>query len=188
MNEWICREERGIRPERQSLSGLSRKQFPPDNSSSTLMKGWLQEAWLRRGIRDETGNRRLISALRLKGQGSPNEQLFGGKDAVITRDKYWSGENVRKKYPDLSLLQHSVLLPGPPIGWTQLEARGHESRREKVGEWKIESLAHWVNWNWKLFLFLLRYNGHITLYEFKVYNLMIRYLYTLWNDHHNKSR
>ena len=29
---------------------------------------------------------------------------------------------------------------------------------------------------------LLRYNWHITLYKFKVYNVMIRYTYILWND------
>ena len=34
---------------------------------------------------------------------------------------------------------------------------------------------------------LLRYNWHIKLYWFQVYNIMIWYLYPLWNDHHNKS-
>ena len=93
-----------------------------------------------------SSNRRLIAALRLKEQ----EESLGRKDAVITRDKYWSGDDVRKKYCNLSLLQPSFLLPGPPIGWTQPEARDGESRREKVGELKTESAAHW-NWaelNW----------------------------------------
>ena len=43
-----------------------------------------------------------------------------------------------------------------------------------------------------LFLFrgfsqaLLRYNWHKTLCKFKVYNVMIWYMYMLWNNDHNK--
>ena len=35
--------------------------------------------------------------------------------------------------------------------------------------------------------FLLRYNWHITLYCFQVYNIIIQYVYILCNDRHGKS-
>lgn len=38
-----------------------------------------------------------------------------------------------------------------------------------------------------LFLFLLKYSWHTVLYKFKVYNIVILYLYTLWFDYHDKS-
>ena len=37
------------------------------------------------------------------------------------------------------------------------------------------------------FFFFGRYKWHITLYHFQVYNIMIQYLYILWNYHHSKS-
>ena len=46
-NQWMdsCREERGISLERQSWAVRSQQEteFPPNNSSSTLLKGWLKE-------------------------------------------------------------------------------------------------------------------------------------------------
>ena len=33
----------------------------------------------------------------------------------------------------------------------------------------------------------LRYHWHMTLYKFKVYNMMIWYMYILWNNYHNKD-
>ena len=46
-NQWmdLWREERGIRLERQSLAVRSQQEteFPPNNSSSTLLKEWLKE-------------------------------------------------------------------------------------------------------------------------------------------------
>lgn len=46
-NQWkdLCREERGIRLEGQSLAVRSQEEteFPSNNSSSTLLKGWLKE-------------------------------------------------------------------------------------------------------------------------------------------------
>ena len=40
---------------------------------------------------------------------------------------------------------------------------------------------------WRCHSFLLNYNWHAILHWFQVYNTVIQYFYTWWNDHHNKS-
>ena len=41
--------------------------------------------------------------------------------------------------------------------------------------------------NFILFFLLLRYNWHIPLYQFQVYDIMMRCFYILQNEHHGKS-
>lgn len=57
------------------------------------------------------------------------------------------------------------------------------------GWWGWLKWANIFTWSWwPLFLFFkLGYNWRLTLYYFQVYDIVIRYLHTLWNDHHGKS-
>ena len=35
-------------------------------------------------------------------------------------------------------------------------------------------------------IFRLKYNWHTILYQFRVYNIVVQHLHTLWIDHHHK--
>ena len=86
-------------------------------------------------------------------QGERAGAAVGQKRGRGVQRHVQNGTDVGTKPLNLFLLRPSSLRPGPPVGWTQGEASGRESRTEKVGEWESESPAHWVNWNWKVLFF-----------------------------------
>ena len=133
-------EEGRIRPERQSLLVKSRQEmeFPSDNSSTILMKKWLKKIWLREAKRDVGAPGNLWEETNSTSTG--DSTLQGGSShltetmQLLPETSTEVGRTLRKKYPDLCLLQSSILPPLPPSHQTQPKDRGHESRPEKVGE------------------------------------------------------
>ena len=137
-------------------------------------------------LASEGSSNKLIQNLKTWNSRNLLSQISGGheSESCFTRPK--SGCQGGRENPSLPLPAPRVWLPA--FLGTSLQSLPPWSCHPLFCVCLITLYSFFFSLSFiNLFLFVFRYNWHVALYSFQVYNIMIWYLYILQNDHHSKS-